>query len=509
MEKKDYIRQPINDLIGQLETDADKGLNESAVEALLKLHGPNTIQSDRSLGRIREFLALLKNPLVLTLLAAGAISMALGEQISGGIIFGIVMLSIITDYWQERDARNAAERLKNEVKTRAQVMREGKLADIDPETLVPGDILMLGPGNIVSADGRIISSNDLHINQASLTGESYPVEKSTNVPPPGAINISDWGNMVFMGSSVVSGTAKVLVLETGRTTQFGKIAASLVREPEQTDFSKGIQAFGNLILRVTIVLVLFIFLANSILKHNFLESFLFAVAVAVGLTPEMLPMIMSVTMAKGSVKMAKKGVIVKKLAAIPNFGSMEVLCTDKTGTLTEGEIHLVKHLDINGEDSDKVFELTYFNSFFQNGVPDPLDAAILRHANFKPDGWAKVDEVPFDFSRKRESVALRNPDGENILLCKGAPEEIFKIIKSDAAEIARCLELCNGINKEGFRVLALASKLLPQDQTVCTKQDEQGLELQGFVAFLDPPKPGAGEVIRQLADIGVEVKIIT
>jgi magnesium-transporting ATPase (P-type) len=261
MEKKDNTRLPINDLIGQLKTDADKGLTKATAQKRLKLHGPNTIQTDRSLGRVMEFLALFKNPLVLTLLAAGAISMALGEQVSGGIIFGMVMLSIITDYWQERDARNAAERLKNEVKTRAQVMREGKLEDIDPETLVPGDILMLGPGNIVSADGRILLSNDLHINQASLTGESYPVEKSTTAPPPDATSISEWSNMVFMGSSVVSGTAKVLVLETGGTTQFGKIAASLVREPEPTDFSKGIQAFGTLILRVTIVLVLFIFLA--------------------------------------------------------------------------------------------------------------------------------------------------------------------------------------------------------------------------------------------------------
>jgi Mg2+-importing ATPase len=360
----------------------------------------------------------------------------------------------------------------------------------------------------VPADARIVTATDCFVNQASLTGESFPGEKSEKPADIEHPTLSDLKQIVFMGSSVISGTATAVVVQTGATTEFGHIAASLVRAPEETDFSKGVREFGTLILRVTIGLVLFIFLVNSVLKHNFLESFLFAVAVAVGLTPELLPMIMSVNMAKGSVRMAAKGVIVKKLQAIPNFGSMEVLCTDKTGTLTEDKISLVKSVDPEGNESDPVFQWTYLNSLYQSGVDNPLDKAVVAHAQPDTSGFTKTDEIPFDFNRKRVSVLVKNGKGQT-LICKGAPEEIFRVCTDPPEVLKKAQQVYADLSAEGFRVLAVAIRSMPEDSRHYTKDDEQQLTLSGFAAFLDPPKPDAGIVIQQLKEIGVEVKIIT
>jgi Mg2+-importing ATPase len=352
-----------------------------------------------------------------------------------------------------------------------------------------------------------VFARDFFANQSSLTGESFPCEKYNDAIKDATNDLTSMDNIAFMGSSVISGTAKAVVVKTGMNTEFGKIAEKLVSRQEETDFSRGIRSFGFLIMRVTIALVLFIFLINAIYKHNLLESFMFSLAIAVGLTPELLPMVMSVTMAKGSIRMAKKGVVVKKLSAVPNFGSMEVLCTDKTGTLTEDKIKLIKYVDVNGETAEALFLLTYLNSYFQTGIKNPLDDAILQHKQPDVKAYNKTDEVPFDFSRKRMSVVVKN-EGKNILICKGAPEEILKACITDASLIKQANEQYESLSTDGFRVLAIAIKEV-NEKDKFSKEDETQLQLQGFIAFLDPPKQDANETIAELAKIGVEVKIIT
>ncbi len=488
-------------------TDAATGLSTASSQERLKIYGPNLLKSHKHRSELLELIQHFKSPLVIILLVAAIVSYSVGETINASIIFGMVILSVIIDYFQERDARNAADRLRLTVKSKVNVLRDGKLSELLPEEICPGDILQLNAGKIVPADCRVIFANDFFINQSSLTGESYPCEKSALEIPAATAELSSMDNIAFMGSSVTTGSATVLVIKTGSQTEFGKIAERLVMREEETAFSKGIHSFGYLIMRVTIILVLFIFLINAINKHDLLESFMFSLAVAVGLTPELLPMVMSVTMARGSLRMAKKGVVVKKLTAIPNFGSMEVLCTDKTGTLTEDKIELIKYLDVDGLTSEELFTLTYLNSFFQSGIRNPLDDAIVQYKQPDISSYMKKDEVPFDFFRKRMSVVVEQK-GELTLICKGAPEEILKACTISAEVADKANQLYEALSTDGFRVLAIASKpVTPRSKF--SKEDETNMQLAGFAAFLDPPKQDAGETIAALARIGVEVKIIT
>ena len=496
-----------DEIVQSFDTSSDKGLtNETAGQRLQQL-GLNQIETNKKRSELFELLMHFKSPLVIILLVASVISYSLGEPVNASIIFGMVLISVVIDYFQERDARNAAERLKQTVKNKVTVIRNGVENEIMPEQLCIGDIVLLNAGKVVPADCRVILAKDFFVNQSSLTGESFPCEKYSDAIKNASADLTSLDNIAFMGSSVTTGSAKAVVIKTGRNTEFGKIAEKLVLRDEETDFSRGIRSFGFLIMRVTIVLVLFIFLINAIYKHNLLESFMFSLAVAVGLTPELLPMVMSVTMAKGSLRMAKKGVVVKKLTAIPNFGSMEVLCTDKTGTLTEDKIKLVKYIDVSGAVSENLFLLTYLNSYFQTGIRNPLDDAILQHRQPDVSAYHKTDEVPFDFSRKRMSVVVEK-DGKQTLICKGAPEEILRACITDVALIKQANELYELLSADGFRVLAISTKEVTAKPRF-TKEDENQLQLQGFVAFLDPPKQDADETIAELAKIGVEVKIIT
>jgi Mg2+-importing ATPase len=502
-----YAAMPAEDILQQLGSDYHLGLPAEEATTRLKRYGPNLIYSGKRKSEFFELLAHIKNPLVIILLTASAISFSLGQTVSASIIFVMVFLSVIMDYFQERDARNAAEALKQTVKTRVVVVRDGKEKEVVIEEIYPGDIILLNAGKIVPADARVIFAKDFFVNQSSLTGESFPCEKYAEPIPTATTDLTTLDNIAFMGSSVTTGSARAVVLRTGKSTEFGKIAAKLVNREEETDFSKGMRKFGFLIMRITIVLVLFIFLINAVLKHNLFESFMFSIAVAVGLTPELLPMVMSVTMARGSLQMAKKGVVVKKLSAIPNFGSMEVLCTDKTGTLTEDEIRLIKYVNPDGETSAGLFLLAYLNSYFQTGIKNPLDDAVLAHQQLDVSTYHKADEVPFDFSRKKMSVIVKK-DQETLLICKGAPEEILKSCIRDASLHAKAITQYELLSTDGFRVLAIATKPVPV-QTKYTKTDEADLNLQGFIAFLDPPKEDAGKTIAELAKIGVDVKIIT
>lgn len=504
---KKIASQTSEQLLLQLKTDIDTGLSGREVVSRLKKYGLNIIPTHKKEGWSRDLLQQFKSPLTILLLIAAVISFSIAENINASIIILIVLASVLTDFFQERSAGNAAEKLKQTVKSTATVLRDGKEKKILPKDLCVGDIILLNAGKVVPADVRILMAKDFFLNQSSLTGESFLCEKHGHPIEAATRDLSAMENIAFMGSGVISGTAKAVVVKTGADTEFGKIAEMLIRHEEETDFSRGMREFGYLIMKVTIGLVLFIFLINALMKANILESFMFAIAIAVGLTPELLPMIMTLTMSKGSLKMVKKGVIVKHLTAIPNFGSMEVLCTDKTGTLTEDKIKLVKCVDISGNYSERVFQLAYLNSSFQTGIKNPLDDAILSFKKQEISSWHKIDEIPFDFYRKRMSVVVAQNELET-LICKGAPEEIFKVCLQDKDSIASAMKQYELLSEDGFRVLAIADKGV-QKQRQFSKNDETHLYLEGFVAFLDPPKEDAGEVIRQINEIGVEVKIIT
>ncbi len=506
-ELKNIISLTPENVLSALQTSLDKGLAGTEAAARLKKYGLNIIATHKKSTWWKQLINHFKNPLIILLLVATIISYSLGETVNALIIFLIVISSVVIDFLQERNAGNAAEKLRETVKTKATIIRDGVEQEILPEQLCVGDIILLNAGKVVPADARILFAKDFFINQSSLTGESFPCEKVSEPLEKSAKELTDMHNLVFMGSGVISGTAKAVVTQTGIATEFGKIAGKLAETSEETDFAQGMRRFGYLIMKVSIGLVLFIFLVNSVMKQNILESFLFSIAIAVGLTPELLPMIMSITMAKGAAQMAKKGVIVKHLSAIPNFGSMEVLCTDKTGTLTEDKIALIKCVDVNGLESNEVFRLAYLNSIYQTGIKNPLDDAILAHGKVDIASYRKVDEIPFDFFRKRMSVAILE-NGITTLICKGAPEEILKVCTQDIDFIAGATRQYEALSADGFRVLAIATKDV-KDQQRFSKQDENALFFEGFVAFLDPPKEDAAEVIRELSAIGVEVKIIT
>lgn len=487
---------------------SDAGLSTSEANRRLGLYGHNSIDTKRRSSELIEILRHFRSPLVLILLFAASVSWYLHESVNAAIIFLMVLISIGVDYFQEKDARNAAAKLKSAVANTVEVMRNGKAMELFAELLVPGDIVLLNAGKIVPADARVLEAKDFYVNQSSLTGESFPNAKTTGEILAATEDLSALSNMVFMGSSVLTGAAKVLVVRTGSQTEFGKIASKLVEADEETDFSRGIRLFGFLILRVTIVLVLFIFLVNALLHRDIVESFLFSLAVAVGLTPELLPMVMSVTMAKGSLRMAARGAIVKRLSAIPNFGSMGVLCTDKTGTLTEDKIRLIKCVDVGGNHSDELFSYAYYNSFFQTGIKNPLDDAILQYRQLPVDDLHKLDEIPFDFVRKRMSVVVQLKGGSPFIICKGAPEEVFKVSIMDPSVLNQAQELYEQLSADGFRVIAISTAEVPGNKNF-SKADETQLFFRGFIAFLDPPKEDADETVAALTSIGVEMKIIT
>ncbi|HET7115960.1 MAG TPA: magnesium-translocating P-type ATPase [Hanamia sp.] len=502
-----FASQNIETTLSSLNTDATLGLSSTEADNRLKQYGLNIISVTKKMTWWADLLMHFKSPLVLLLLIATIISYGVGETINASIIFAIVLASVGTDFFQERSAGNAAEKLKQIVKAKAIVIRDGTEKEIFPQEICIGDIILLNAGKIVPADVRIVNAKDFFVNQSSLTGESFPNEKHADAIAEITNDLSRMTNMAFMGSSVITGTAKVVVVQTGASTEFGKIAEKLTEREAETDFGRGMRMFGYLIMKVTIALVLFIFLINALTKQNILDSFIFSIAIAVGLTPELLPMIMSLTMSKGSLQMAKKGVIVKHLSAIPNFGSMEVLCTDKTGTLTEDKIKLIKCVDVSGKDSDNIFQLAYLNSVFQTGIKNPLDDAILSHKKMDITSYKKIDEIPFDFFRKRMSVVVQK-NNEATLICKGAPEEILKVCTQEKKFVEEAVKQYEALSADGFRVVAIAVKNA-NDKQIFSKQDETQLSFEGFVAFLDPPKEDAAEVIKELALIGVEVKIIT
>jgi Mg2+-importing ATPase len=503
-----------------------EGLTRAEAAARLQHYGHNRLQPATQRAMLLQFLAHFRNPLVLILLVASAISALTGDA-TGALIIGlIVLMSVTLDFVQAYRAGRAAERLALQVAVTATVLRDGQPRTLPVTALVPGDVVLLSAGNLVPADARLLAANDFFVNQAQLTGEPYPVEKrptpanraSVASDPAAAWALED-EDAVFMGSSVVSGSARVQIGRTGSATALGQIAVSLAQPAPPTAFENGIRQFGLLIMRLTLLLVLFTLLVNVALHRSLLESFLFAVALAVGLTPELLPMVVSVTLTRGALRMARLNVIVKRPSAIQDMGAMDVLCTDKTGTLTEAKIRLERHVDATGQDNPQVLALAYLNSYFESGLKSPLDDAILAHAEIDVSDWHKIDEVPFDFERRRVSVLVQRA-GARRLAVKGAPEDILRLCTHyqdptgataalDASAQARIEALFDSLGEEGFRVLGIAWRDVALDHPHAVVSDESELVFAGFAAFLDPPKASAAQALKAMAASGVAVKIVT
>lgn len=497
-----------------------KGLSNVEAQAQLVKFGANLFHERPDKSLLLQYLTRFKNPLVIILLVASAVSAFTGEVTNFFIITCIVLLSVTLDFVQEYRANAAAEKLRLSVSVRAIVIRDGKPTDVSISKVVPSDVVLLSAGDLIPADGIVLEAFDFFVKQALLTGESYPVEKRPGTLPDTATDIQEASNAVFMGTSVVSGSARVLVMKTGTETAIGAIADSISRPSEPTSFEIGARRFGMLIMRLTVLMVMFVLLVNALFHKPWLESFLFAVALAVGLTPELLPMVISVTLSRGALRMAKKKMIVKRLSAIQDLGSMDVLCTDKTGTLTEAKIRLERHVDAEGIASERVLELAYLNSFFETGLKSPLDEAILEHQHIELGQWKKVDEVPFDFERRRVSVLIDNGE-TRWLVVKGAPDEIIGLCTHyeaggpelqrpiDEGAISAIHRQYNALEEEGFRVLGIAWRQVSRDHPHAVVSDETELVLAGFAGFLDPPKASAGSALAALNQVGIAIKIVT
>jgi Mg2+-importing ATPase len=493
------------------------GLTETEAGALRDQYGPNEPAPATRSSVAVHLLLLFANPLVLILLIAAGASIAVGEATSAGVIIAIVLIGAGINFWQSFRTQKAVDELRAGVVTTATVKRDGQWREVPRRELVPGDIIRLSAGDLVPADARLVSARDLHVQQSALTGEPLPVEKEAGPAGPAPPKPDDRG-AVFLGTSVVSGTAIAEVTATGRATAFGDIAARLRDKPPETEFERGTRRFGLFITQTVVVLAFAVLIICAVIGRDPLQSLLFAVALAVGLTPEFLPMIVAVTLARGAVRMARQKVIVKHLAAIQNLGSMDVLCSDKTGTLTRGEMELVQVVGTDGKESAHAFELAYLNAAHETGINSPLDTALLKRVS-PPEvaDWQKRDEVPFDFERRRLSVVVEGPAGI-LLICKGAPEGVLNCCTAveqngreeplNADARARIENQLREFSSCGYRVLAVAYRRLPEVTPLKTA-DERDLTFAGLLAFFDPPRPDAAELIGDLNADGVQVKVLS
>ena len=513
---------------------SEQGLTTGEVQRRRDQYGANKVAHEKRTGFLAQLLTRLLNPLVILLVALAVVSILMRDVQSAAIILGMVFLSISLGLIQERKSGKAAQKLRAMVHTTATVIRAADATgvaapngpatrEIPIEELVPGDLVHLSAGDMVPADLRLIAAKDLFVNQASLTGEALPVEKHAQPTPVPAADLGGLTNICLMGTAIVSGSATGVIVLTGPRAYFGGLAATIAGERSLTSFDRGVSRFAWLMIRFILVMAPLVFVINGVTKGDWVEALLFATAVAVGLTPEMLPMIVTVNLAKGALAMSRRKVIVKRLNAIQNFGAMDILCTDKTGTLTQDRVILQRALDVMGADSREVLQYAFLNSYYQSGLRNLLDVAVLHHADAvnlltAAQGYHKIDEVPFDFERRRMSVAIERA-ASRLLICKGAVEEVFAVSSHgragersfplDAEHGRQLRETVDALNSEGFRVIAVAVKELPSGQATCGVQDERDLTLVGYIAFLDPPKETAGRAIAALAAHGVQVKVLT
>jgi P-type Mg2+ transporter len=498
------------------------GLTQKEAEERARTVGPNQLAQERQQGWFVRLLKIIRNPLVILLAILAAVSFSTGDARAGTVMAAMVVLSVTLRFVQEARADTAAAKLKAMIHVTATVLRDGEAKEIPLRDLVPGDIIKLSAGDMIPGDVRVFSSKDLFVSQGSLTGESLPIEKFHEAQTEPVNSPAEIRNTCFLGTSVESGTATAVVVATGANTYLGSMAGALAEERAPTSFDQGLNSFTWFMIRLMAVMVPLVFFINGLTKHDWKSAFFFSMAVAVGLTPEMLPMIVSVCLAKGALAMSRRKVIVKRLNSIQNFGGMDVLCTDKTGTLTEDRVVLQRHCNVAGQESEEVLLDGYLISHFQTGLKNLLDRAILNSPDFHQQElvgkYRKLDELPFDFTRRMMSVLVADPEGKAILLTKGAPEEVFhqcshfeldgKLSPMDPQLIVGLKEEYDSLSNEGFRVLAVATKELPGKQA-CSRNDECAFVLKGYVAFLDPPKPTAGRAIEALRKNGVTIKILT
>jgi Mg2+-importing ATPase len=517
----DAARKDGEQLLRDLRTSS-AGLTQAEAAERARTTGPNEVAQERKQGWFLRLLKITRNPLVILLTTLAAVSFLTGDARAGTVMAIMVVLSVGLRFWQEARANAAAEKLKAMIHVTATVIRDGAAREIPLRSLVPGDIVKLAAGDMIPGDVRVLSSKDLFVSQGSLTGESLPVEKFHDPETKEESSPTELKNTCFMGTSVESGTATAAVVTTGAQTYLGSMARSITGERAQTSFDLGLNRFTWLMMQFMAVMVPLVFFINGFTKHDWKGAFFFALAVAVGLTPEMLPMIVSVCLSNGALAMSRKRVIVKQLNSIQNFGGMDVLCTDKTGTLTEDRVVLMRHCNVAGRESDDVLLDGYLISYFQTGLKNLLDRAILDSSDFHGkaviEKYKKLDEIPFDFTRRMMSVLVENPEGKAILFTKGAPEEVFrhcsqfeldgKLSAMDPDQVVGLKKEYDDLSNDGFRVLAVATKELTGKQ-ICAKDDERDLVLRGYVAFLDPPKNTAAGALAALYKHGVVVKILT
>jgi Mg2+-importing ATPase len=515
------VREEPAVVLARLHT-SESGLSEDEAARRLSEHGPNVVTEELRHTRLRLFISACINPLVVLLLVLATIEYFTGDLRAAAVMLSMVVLGVVLRFVQESRADDAAAKLKAMITVTATVVRDGQPREIPLAHLAPGDVVQLAAGDMIPADLRLLTCKDLFVIQSSLTGESLPAEKFSLREENGDRPIAELKNVCFLGTSVESGSATGVVVETGFRTYLGRMAKSIVTQTQPTSFDRGVTRFTWLMIRFMLVMVPLVFLINGLTKHNWTDAFFFAVAVAVGMTPEMLPMIVTVCLSRGAISMSRKKMIVKRLDSIQNLGAMDVLCTDKTGTLTLDRVILERYCDVVQHQDEKVLLFAYLNSHFQTGLRNVLDRAVLQHKEigerFRIPDFQKVDEIPFDFSRRVMSVVVRTPEGASRLICKGAPEAIFSrcnrfeleeaIYPVDQLLIRDLQEESDNLSADGFRVLAIAYADL-EPRAAYSRDDERDLILKGYLAFLDPPKETAAPAIAALHQYGVTVKVLT
>ena len=505
----------VTEMLQKLET-AKEGLTADEARQRLARYGANLLKPPKRSDALTLLLNQFKSPIILILFFATGLSFFLHDPVDAIIILSIVLISGLLGFWQERGASNAIEKLLSIVQIKAAVMRDGSSKEIPVEEIVPGDIVILNAGDIVPGDGLVQESKDLFVDEAMLTGETFPAEKAAALLTVETA-LAQRTNAVWMGTHIVSGSATTVIVRTGKETEFGKVSERLKLRPQETDFEHGIRRFGYFLMEVTLVLVVAIFAINVYLARPVLDSFLFSLALAVGLTPQLLPAIISINLSHGAKRMAEKKVIVKRLASIENFGSMNVLCSDKTGTLTEGIVHVQSACNVEGVPSEKVLLLAYLNAFYETGFTNPIDEAVRTYRKFDLSGYTKQDEIPYDFLRKRLSILVYHNDA-HLMITKGALQNVLAVCSSVEIEDGTIVDINTAQNRieqhfeefsrKGFRTLGVAYKDMGSESRI-SKDHEADMTFSGFLVFFDPPKPNIIETITSLKNLGVALKVIT
>ena len=505
----------VTEMLQKLEAKK-KGLTSVEAQKRLTLYGSNLLKPRKRTDVFTLLISQFKSPIILILFFATGLSFFLHDKVDALIILVIVLASGLLGFWQEHGASDAVEKLLSIVQIKVSVMRDGITKEVPLEQIVPGDIVVLNAGDIIPGDGLVQESKDLFVDEAMLTGETFPVEKMTAVVPPETL-LGQRTNALWMGTHVVSGSATALIVHTGKETEFGKVSERLKLRLQETEFEHGIRRFGYFLMEVTLILVVGIFAINVYLARPVLDSFLFSLALAVGLTPQLLPAIISINLSHGAKRMAQKKVIVKRLSSIENFGSMNVICSDKTGTLTEGIVKLQSALDVDGNASKKVLLQAYINAFYETGFTNPIDEAIRNNEHFDMSGYQKQDEIPYDFIRKRLSILVSH-DNSHLMVTKGAMQNVLEVCSSVETNDGKVVDIAiksdqiqkhfMEFSKKGFRTLGVAYKNLGSDSRL-TKEQESGMIFSGFLILFDPPKPNILDTITRLKNLGVSLKIIT